>query len=329
MFGRLAFWILFLGVIGSGIWYFEGVRIPCRTPLHYSLGQFDPQFGISQADFLAAISDARELWEKRLGRWLFTYDPEASFHINLIFDERQARTQAQQKLESTLSTNTKERNQITASYSSVYDQYQKAKHTYETDSVNFEKQLSAYNSDVAAWNANDRTDTDELHQLQQEESRLKKQSQRLEQERQTVNALVPQVNALVRSGQQKVNEYNAQVANFTDRYGSGGEFDQGLYTGTEINIYQFDDPNHLRAVLVHELGHALGLSHVTNPLSIMYPVLKDQKLDHLVLSTEDVAALQVQCERTTSDQIKQDFQAWLVFWKDYWNGSKTEVVPAG
>lgn len=315
MLTRLIFWLLFLSVLGGGIWYVETTRLPCQTPLHYRLGQFDSQFGISQASFLRASSQAESLWENSLGRELFVYDPEASFSMNLVFDERQARTQAAQALESSLSANAKDRSSIAASYQSLTEQYQKANQAYEKALVNFEQQLAAYNAAVAKWNASDRTDEGTLKQLKQEEQELRSESSAVEEKRQQVNRLVPQVNALARSEQQKVNEYNRELTNFTEHYGTGGEFEQGLYTGTEINIYQFDDLSHLRAVLVHELGHALALDHTTNPQSIMYPLLQEQTLEPLRLSADDVLALRTQCERSTLDQIEQDFGAWVSFWR--------------
>jgi len=325
MLNRLLFWIIFLLVVGGAVWSIEAARLPCQTPISYRVGQFDPNFGISQAEFLKTIREAEAVWEKDLGRELFIYDSGAQFPINLVFDERQERTKAQEQLEAKLAANAEDRSTIASSYQSLADQYERANRAYEVALVEYERKLAAYNRSVAEWNASDRTNEAELKEVRNEEKELRRQSQNLEEQRQSINALVPKVNALARSEQEKVNEYNAQVADFADHYGTGGEFEQGLYTGTEINIYQFDDVNHLRAVLVHELGHALALDHVNNPRSLMYPLLKDQVLVPLTLSAEDRTVLRTECQRSTSDQIKQDFQKWLDFWQVIFRGASNEV----
>src|SRR3989344_3704354 len=67
--------------------------VPCEKPITYTLGTFDKRFGISQADFLKTLVQAEEIWERPLGRELFTYVPEAGeIPVNLIYDSRQETT---------------------------------------------------------------------------------------------------------------------------------------------------------------------------------------------------------------------------------------------
>lgn len=43
--------------------------------------------------------------------------------------------------------------------------------------------------------------------------------------------------------------------------------------------------------LAHELGHALGLKHTTDPKSLMYPYLKEQDIHNFKLTDSDLDLL--------------------------------------
>lgn len=52
--------------------------------------------------------------------------------------------------------------------------------------------------------------------------------------------------------------------------------DEGFTTKPGIFVKVSPDVDH-RAIITHELGHAMGLSHTTRPTSIMYPTVDDAK----------------------------------------------------
>jgi len=68
-----------------------------------------------------------------------------------------------------------------------------------------------------------------------------------------------------------------------------------VYDGKSINIYQFEATADLRLVVVHELGHALGLDHLSQPESIMYYMMGEQDLENPKASNEDILALKQIC----------------------------------
>jgi hypothetical protein len=308
MFARLTIWILFLAVGFGGLYVFEYQRVPCRQPIAYRIGALDARFGLSEADFRLALMEAEQPWESALGRDLFHFDPQALFPVNLVFDERQERTLAQRELERELEEKEAKQETIEARYDTLFTRYEALRQEYESSLAGFQDRLASYNRAVARWNASDRTDEDEIDELSDEEKSLRRLQREVEARRAALNALVPEVNGLVRAGEKTVNEYNSAVSDFTERYGAGGEFDQGVYQGTDITIYQFDDREHLRMVLVHELGHALGIGHVANPRSIMYSQMGAQQLNPLVLSLEDQEALVAVCSVTATDLLREDFR---------------------
>lgn len=308
---RIFTWIIIVGAGIGALYAFESARVPCQRALTYSIGQFDTRFGITQDEFRAAIVRAEAPWEAAFGRDLFQYDPEALFPVNLVFDERQARTIDGQRLESELENVQSKQATIKGRYDANVAALTKRRAEYDARAKAFEKALDRYNARVAEWNDSDRSDEDELDWLRDEERRLARDQREIETLRQKVNALVAEVNRYAKEDEKVVERYNTQVETFTETYGTGDVFDQGVYEGTSIDIYQFDDREHLEMVLVHELGHALGIEHVGNPKSIMYPVMGEQDVKNLQLSNEDREALNDVCAVTAWDLLLRDTRtAW-------------------
>lgn len=305
----LLFTLALLGISIVILYLVLGEKMPCIKPLHYTLGTFDSRFGISQADFLSALDSAEKLWESALGRNLFEYDSEhGTLPINLIFDKRQERTVENQKLTTEHNDLVGTQTYIQNQYSTVKAKLDVAKHNYDVMLNDFKRDLNHFNARVLAWNSGPRTDQSEITALQKEEGRLRNEEREIETTRLTVNTLVSQVNQYVKEEEKVIGRFNADLADFEDVYGTGETFfDQGLYTGDAINIYQFDDRPHLILALAHEFGHALGLSHVENPASLMYPIMGGQKNESPTLSREDRQELQSVCSVTRWDIF---FRAW-------------------
>lgn len=312
MLKRSIIWIIILGAGIGTLYAFESTRVPCQQALAYSVGQFDPRFGITEDEFRQAIASAEQPWEEALGRDLFRYEAGALFPVNLIFDERQARTIDGQALDHEWAAVQSQQTTIKGKYDAFSAELAKARQKYDASAATFDTRLGRYNDRVDAWNRGARTDQDELEGIQSEEKRLRQDQAALEKERDRVNALVTEVNRYAKEGEKVVDRYNERVNDFTATYGTEGSFDQGVYEGTGIDIYQFDDREHLRMVLIHELGHALGIAHVVNnPASIMYPVMGAQDVKHLTLTTEDRAALDGVCSVTAWDLLLRDSrEAW-------------------
>lgn len=299
--------IVFLIALVGGIFYVWGrVPLPCSTPLEYSIGQFDTRFNISREEFLRDIMAAEKPWEDTLGHQAFQSAPNAAFKINLIFDERQKRTLESKELESSKNLTEKTQAGIVANREKLMGSYTDTKKTYESKLASFQSELQSYNSEVEYWNKKGGASSDEYKKLQNERKKLEDEQNALESLRKQVNALANEINTSSKKVVATVEKYNSQVEDFLTRYsGEHEDFDEGLYTGSEINIYQFEDEAHLKAVLTHELGHTLGLQHVENPLSILYPLMGGRDLAHLTLSNEDKAELQSVCNKGRWDIMKE------------------------
>lgn len=273
-----------------------GFGSKCDVPFHYAIGSIDPQFNIDKdtlkTDMLRAESD----WELAFQKNILTYDESSEFKVNLIFDERQKATLESKNLAKQLDTVQNLQAGISKSYDTLTLEYDTKKTQYERDLQVYQKQSEEYNARVRHYNSHENATEVEYKQLEKQRENLDAFSIAIESKRKKLNELVGTINTLVAEEKNVVALYNKEVTTFENIHGQAKEFDQGVYTGKEINIYQYNEESDLVLVLAHELGHALGLNHVENSESIMYYLMAKQNLDDIKPSEQDLQALDFICQ---------------------------------
>src|SRR3989344_697961 len=271
---------------------------PCTTPILYSLGTFDKRFNLSEKEFLNLLRDAESIWEKPIGKDLFAYSPEGKLKENLIYDYRQEATKELSKIEAGVKQDEASYRALESGYQSLKVQHDKLEASYNLRLESFNRQSMEYESNVEEWNRSDRTDKNKFRaleaqrlSLESELREIKKLEAGLNQSADNVNSLVARLNSLGRELNLNVEEYNIIG---TDR---GDTFTGGLYTsdeiGESIDIFEFENEDKLVRILTHELGHALGLEHVSDKDAIMYELnLGSSKL----LTEVDLQILKTLCQ---------------------------------
>jgi len=282
-----------IGVIGLSISGFFSP--PCAQPLSYRLGAFDDRFNISTSTAQSLLIQAEAVWEDEFGRELFVYDQNADFAVNFIFDDRQQTTNTANEYESTLSDLEMSHGEITGLFKERKRRYEAGLAAYKETQAAYEADLRDYNARVSEWNEKGGAPPQTYRRLQVEREVLDNRLAELEQQQEKVESLRLAVNELVSEGNSLAREYNQTASTFIDRFGESREFNQAIYDGDIINVYQFEGPDDLRLALAHEFGHALGVGHVENPESIMYYLMESQSLGELTMTSEDVTALKSAC----------------------------------
>lgn len=295
---------LALIVTTIGIGYF-GVRAvtanPCSVPKTFSVTTVDPQFGVSKETIALYSKGAASAWNKEYPtNELLTYvEKGGDIRITLVYDERQRTTIQNEQLKVAINEEKDELTSIQQTLASLKEEFTALEQSVEQKTNLYNSRLEKYNKDVAYWNARGGAPTNTYQRLEREQATL-------ETERVQVNATISKYNLLAERIQNYGKDHNDVVATINQKIYTLNEtvireFEEGTYdpnTDT-ITIYEFGSELALRRVLMHELGHALGLGHVTDEKAIMYEINQGKDLN---IKEDDRAALSALCrERTLGD----------------------------
>jgi hypothetical protein len=258
----------------------------------FKIGRFDSKFGITKEAFIEEVNNAAQMWANEVGKPVFTYNSQGPLTINLIYDERQARTDSANNLSLEIENSKAHADQLKSIYEKEKEVYIGDTKQLTKDMNAFKERYKVYTDKVTMYNNRGGAQQEEYDAMTKELEFLKQLSKELNSRRDSLIAYRDTINA-------KVNRYNELVTYINELIEKsnalgGNSFTEGRFTpySNTIDIYQYNDLVKLRRVIAHELGHVIGIRHVENVASIMYSM---NSATTTVLSAQDAAALKSAC----------------------------------
>jgi hypothetical protein len=290
--------LFLLGIALALVVFFLRMPKPCQEPLTYRIGPIDERYGLSRWEFSRAIQKAAAIWGQPLSRELFREDPQGSIEISLVYDYRQEAADKLKKLNYNMDYTKYAHDNMKLRFEYLKSQYEHQRAALDSDLNAFNARQNAYNAEIESWNRRGGAPENVRNQLMSGKSELNAERERLQIRQDEAKRMVDEINSLVLIMNEIAAVQNLDVVRYRD-VGSqlGGEFQEGYFEHNKgkqsIKIYHYNNDARLVRLLVHELGHALGLEHSANPDAVMYRLNQSEKLE---LTPDDIAALKGRCK---------------------------------
>ncbi len=290
-------------------------RLGCDTPVHWKLGEVDSRFPVERQQFLRTALEAERLWEKPTGKELLIYDPNASFTVTTVFDDRQKMTYDTRKLQTSIDRYQKQAETLKKSYETLLAGFRRDQAALNTKMDAFQRDFTSYQDNVSRVNASGGAKPQEYASLEKQRKALENEQASINKESDRLNKVASTVNATAGQFNSETADARDNLAKYHLKYGEPKPFIEGLYESPlkSITIYQFESTDDLRLVLAHEFGHALGIEeHVADSQeAIMYAMMGGQNLDHPALTKDDISIYKLACP-TLTPSIQESVVSYLV-----------------
>ncbi len=262
----------------------------CGKPISLTIGQIDEQFNIDSETLRNAVEEAANEWNIATGEPLFVVRGDGAVTVNLLFDGRQDSINQ-------LAAEEREISAVSEALKVRIQRHDAAVREIESAAASWNRETELHNKRVERMNARSATPVEsssDYAALQAERQEITATSGRLHEAQRSLMLERDRVNQDAIVLKQEGEALNARIRSVQERFPPSvvteGEHRRGPSVN-EINIYTFHNLQEFHVVLLHELGHTLGLPHTEEQPTIMHPLIEHGSGPYHLTSSDVQAAL--------------------------------------
>jgi hypothetical protein len=237
------------------------------------IGQIDEQFNVDATALTTALKNAVHEWNAATGKNLFVVRDDGDVAVNLLFDGRQDTVNQLAREEREISALSEDLSARLQAHTSILERHKSAVAEWNRETEAHNKLVEMIDARSASLVEN----PEDYVALQAERQRIDEMGAHLNEGK---RYLVRQGELIIKDTsnlEAEKQSLKARIRSLRERFSSNvlpdGEHRRGLSVN-EINVYTFHNLETFHVVLLHEMGHALGLPHIDERPAIMHPVIE-------------------------------------------------------
>jgi len=274
---------------------------PCSEPLTYTVGHIDTRFSVSEDDIHTAMKKAGTLWSDAAQKTLLKQaEDDGSIMVRFVYDEEQEMADNELRARERIRSEQGVLDNMQSSYDRDRDLFDRRSEKYLNMAKETTEKLNVLNEWVRQINTTGGFSDEEKKEYEQRKAATEQMQRKVLDERAALDRKANSINREIERINKKIEENNRLIDRYNEEFAGESRFTKATFqrvgNGGVITVNQFLSKSELPLVLAHEIGHALGLNHVSNPKSVMFSKMGGQQLYPSVqLSAEDKQAIQNRC----------------------------------
>ncbi|MEX1258472.1 MAG: matrixin family metalloprotease [Gemmatimonadota bacterium] len=279
--------------------------LDCEAPLRWRIEAVDPRFGLSELEAADAVRQAGMVWGDGTGLPLLFQESSEGIPIRFVFDERMETALERRSSSAEIDERARAVEEGTSALEASRMELDRRRTAHGRRALDFQERQESHNRTVEYWNRAGGAPPAEFERLRAMEEEIAELRRVVDAELEAVNRVVGEVN-------READELNAQITALNEaRIALDAELPAGVVESAEyrrsrggffsnaareIDVFHFEDRNHLHRVLAHVLGHAIGLEHSEEPGALMHAAATVERGEGRPrLHEEDIAQFRALC----------------------------------